>query len=196
MSSAVHLDALDGVSYVIFPDGTISAVGTARWNKFACENAAPELLDDRVVGRNLFEFVSGADAHSHIRRLLAELSAERREVCVAPLRCDAPARLRYMRQAITPIFEGHECRGFLFQSIELESHQRPPIDDFKEHRRRTGEFTSLPLVVMCSWCLRVQSPTGDCWMRAEDYYAAGGRSGVRISHGICETCVRIAFPDT
>jgi hypothetical protein len=35
MSSAVHLDALDGMNYMIFPDGIIGAVGAARPTRYA-----------------------------------------------------------------------------------------------------------------------------------------------------------------
>ena len=182
-------------SYVILPDGTIGAVGAARWNKFACENAAPELLDDRVVGRNLSNSCP-ARMRIHISGDFwpncppsAARCASRHYVAMRRLACGICARLSRR--------SSRAMNADSSQSIELESHQRPPIDlyDVKEHRRRTGKFTSLPLVVMCSWCLRVQSPTGDCWITAENYYAAGGRSEVRISHGICEACVKIAFPD-
>jgi hypothetical protein len=195
MLPAVPLNALDGISYIVSRDGAIDAIGAARWNDFACENGAPELVDKCVIGRNLFDFVSGADVQSHIRRVLSELSTRRRPVCVLPLRCDGPAQLRNLRQSITPIFEANECRRFLFQSVELHSRQRPPIDlyDFKA---RVTQDLSLPLIVMCSWCLRVQSAEARArrWITAEKYYAAGGQSQVRISHGICNACVEVAFP--
>jgi hypothetical protein len=153
MLSAVPLDALDGISYVISRDGTIGAIGATRWNDFACQNGGPELIDKCVIGRNLFEFVSGAEVQSQIRRILSELSTRRRPVFVLPMRCDAPAQLRNLRQSITPIFEANKCSSFLFQSVELHSCQRPSIDlyDFKACFRQD---LSLPLIVMCSWCLR------------------------------------------
>jgi hypothetical protein len=48
---------------------------------------------------------------------------------------------------------------------------------------------------MCSWCQRLKCEhiTGNDWTEAEDYCAAGGRSRVRISHGICEGCAEIAM---
>jgi hypothetical protein len=197
MQSVVPLEALDGISYVVSRDGTIGAIGAIKWNDFACQNGGPELLDKCIIGRNLFDFVSGADVRSHIRHILYELSTRRRPACALPLRCDAPAQLRNLRQSITPIFEANECHSFLFQCVELHSRQRPSIDlyDFKV---RAKQDLSLPLIVMCSWCLRIQSAasTTDRWITAENYYAAGGRSEVRISHGICEACVEVAFPSS
>ena len=82
--------------------------------------------------------------------------------------------------------------GFLFQSVELNSEQRPPIDLFKfqEIKVRAGQEPDLPTIAMCSWCQKVRhEPTGGSrWLEAEDYYAAGGRSRVRISHSICDEC--------
>ena len=192
MLPTVHLDALDGISYLTHLDGTIGAIGAARWNVFARENGAPDLLDHCVVGRNLFDFVSGAEVQSSLRQIMRELAVRGRAAYVVPFRCDAPDRLRNMRQSITPVFGDNQCRGFLFQSVELESYQRPPIDlyDFKARMQRATEDRTLPIVVICSWCLQVRSPTvtADNWMSAEEYYAAGGRSDVQISHGICKVC--------
>jgi hypothetical protein len=67
MLSVVPLEALD------VHDGTIGAVGAPSRNDFACQNGGPELLDKCIIGRNLFDFVSGADVQSHIRRILYEL---------------------------------------------------------------------------------------------------------------------------
>jgi hypothetical protein len=196
ITPVVPLNALDGIAYVISRNGTIGAIGAAHWNKFARENGAPELHDKRVIGRNLFDFVSGTDIRSLIREILSGLADRRRAACVFPMRCDAPSLVRNLRQSITPIFKGNECRSFLIQSVELGSRQRPPIDLY-DFRARLREDLGLPLIIMCSWCLRIQGSGSDAdrWLTPERYYAAGGRSQVRISHGICEACVLSAFPD-
>lgn len=192
MTLDVQLDSLDGISYLTQADGTIAAVGASRWNVFAHENDAPELLDQFVVGRNLFDFLSGVEVKSHLKQIMGELAARVRPACVMPFRCDAPDRLRNMRQSITPVFRESQCWGFLFQSVELESHLRPPIDlyDFKARMKRAAEDRALPIIAMCSWCLQVRSATvtANDWVKAEEYYAAGGRSDVQITHGICKVC--------
>ena len=108
-------------------------------------------------------------------------------------KAEFPERERTMCQSLRPIFSGDRCTGFIFHSFEQYSRRRPPIDlyDFKAIERSARDYPTLPTVNMCSWCQRVQyaAVSGDAWLRAEDYYAAGGRSKVRLKHGICEQCL-------
>jgi hypothetical protein len=192
MLNASQLEALAGISFVTDPGGTILAIGAKRWNAFAGANGALELTDQAAIGRNLFDFVSGADNGAHLQRVMKELSVGIHDSWAMPFRCDGPDRERNMWQSVTPFRSGRDCAGFLFQSIELSSNHRPPIElfDFKAMQRRSEQEAKLPMISICSWCLKVRySPvTGEFWVKPEDYYAAGGRSRVRISHGICPTC--------
>ena len=193
----VHLDALDGLSFILQIDGTISGVGSPRWDNFARSNAAPELAASRVLGRNLYEFISGDEVKQHLQTFLHQLSSMQRSSLVVPFRCDAPNMQRNMRQAITPIMKGDVCQGFLFQSVDLDHRQRPPLDifDFKAIAAKVSQNSNLPIVTMCSWCQRLlnSSVDGDVWLEAEAYYAAGGSSQVQISHGLCSDCKSIAY---
>jgi hypothetical protein len=196
MLGAFDLEALDGIGVAIDTVGTIKTIGATNWNTFALENGAPDLLDHAVIGKNLFDFVLGSDVHAQLREVMRELSTGTRRAWVMSIRCDAPSCKRNLRQAITPMFSDTNCEGFLLHSIELERRQRPPINlfDFREVEQRAHEETNLPTVVMCSWCQRVKCEkiSGEGWLEAEDYYAAGGRSAVRISHGICKLCAETA----
>ncbi len=104
-----------------------------------------------------------------------------------------PDRHRNICQSLRPVFEGHICTGFIFCSFYQNSWQRPPMRlyDFKRLRRLEEENRDLPNVTMCSWCQRVQSSqiADGNYISAETYYAEGGRSEVRLSHGICEDCL-------
>lgn len=130
------------------------------------------------------------------RRIMDRISQDPNWVWVVPFRCDAPARARHITQSVKPIFSDSTCTGFLFHAVEQTSQQRPPMDiyDFKKLRALAERNPNLPGVSMCSWCQRVQSSqTGaGIWMSAEDYYAAGGGSAVRITHSICDTCLATA----
>jgi hypothetical protein len=186
------LEAMDGIAYLADCSGIVAAVGTRNWNAFAFENGAPELDAASVIGRNILDFISGEEVQQTLKQSMHRASSDRNYRWIAPFRCDSPTCLRNMRQTLSPIFTDESCTGFIFQSIELDSYKRPPIDiyDFKEIERRAVLDSSLPTVVMCSWCLRVRfEPLGtDDWMEAEAYYAAGGRSEIRLSHSICDTC--------
>lgn len=190
-----HHDALsefDGLAFETDRTGTIEAIGENNWIAFASENGAPELNADAVIGENLFDFIRGEQVRDQIKKILNRISQDPNWSWVLPFRCDAPDRERSIRQSLRPVFTEHVCTGFRFHSYERFSKQRPPLGiyDFKRLHRLARENHSLPVVAMCSWCQRVQySPVGgEVWISAEDYYAGGGRSEVRLSHGICEEC--------
>ncbi|SHL29418.1 hypothetical protein SAMN05444414_1105 [Roseovarius marisflavi] len=188
-----HLEALAGLTFTTNRNAVIQSIGASNWNAFAMQSGAQELDADAVIGRNLFDFIAGAEVRNQYRRIMERVAADPNWVWVLPFRCDAPGRERHIRQSVKPIFSDHLCTGFIFQSVEQHSHQRPPIDlyDFKKLRNLAKEDQNLPVVTMCSWCQRVNyAPiVGDTWVSAEDYYAAGGRSKVQISHAICEDCL-------
>jgi hypothetical protein len=64
------LDAVDGIAYAVDAENRIVAVGRRRWDRFAVENGAPELRAEKIIGRNLFEFVSG----SEVRQIYSDLA--------------------------------------------------------------------------------------------------------------------------
>ena len=187
------LEHEQGLIFVTERDGTISDIGAMNWDAFAQENDAPELQAVRVLGRNLFDFIEGEQVRNQYRKVLARISEDPNWSWVLPYRCDSPERERAMCQSIRPIFSGDRCTGFIFHSFEQYSRPRPPIDlyNFKAIAKSVRDDPTLPVISMCSWCQRVQCAaiSGDHWLKAEDYYAAGGRSNVRLTHGICEQCL-------
>jgi len=192
------LEALEGVTFITDLIGEILAVGPTQWNAFALENNAPELTGQWVVGQNLFNFISGPNVRLQLKRSMQEISSGSDLRLVMQFRCDSPRHRRLMRQAISPIRSSGQCEGFLFQSVELRSEERPPIDlfDFSERERVASYDSQLPIVTMCSWCQRVQSQSQSLenWVNAESYSAAEDCSNVRIAHNICESCYAVARP--
>lgn len=186
------LDAMEGIAFVVDRSGLVVAAGSRNWNAFARSNGAPELDASAVVGRALFDFVSGGDVRRKLGTLMTRIAADPNGSTVIPFRCDSPGVRRNLRQSIRPIVHDERCTGFVFQSIELEARERPPIDlfDFRAIARRAEREASLPVVVMCSWCQRVRFPpiTDGDWYDAEAYYGAGGGSEVSLSHSICDRC--------
>ncbi|MFY0690432.1 MAG: PAS domain-containing protein [Paracoccaceae bacterium] len=191
-----HLEALEGITFLTDRDGVITAIGARNWDAFCNTNGAPDLTANTVIGRSLFDYISGKPVRALFRQALDKLAKAPDASWIMPFRCDAPGRQRNMRQSVTPIFRDGRCTGFFFQSIELTARERPPIElfDFKEMARKAANSPDQPLIKMCSWCqkVRFQPVTGSDWVEAEDYYAAGGPSNVRITHGICEPCAETA----
>jgi hypothetical protein len=186
------MDALAGVAYAVDLDGRILSIGRRGWRLFAMENHAVELADpDKLIGRNLFDFILGEDVRAAYARMLERIRLGEPQITV-PCRCDAPDITRDMHMTVTPLKRGRSIHAYLFQCISLSEHTRPPIALFEFARAREGA----PLLSMCSMCERVcQAFEDGCadpapWMEAERYYAHGGSSVVRISHTVCPQCFR------
>ncbi len=188
-----HLDTMDGLTFETDRVGIIRDIGATNWNAFAIENGAPEIAAEAVLDRNLFDFIAGTQVQDQLRHVMDRIALDPNWSWVLPFRCDSPDRKRNICQSLRPIFSENVCKGFIFQSVEQHSQQRPPIGlyDFKRLRKLAKNDNHLPVIRMCSWCQRVGSPTGhgDRWISAEDYYAGGGQSEVRINHAICEDCL-------
>ena len=188
------LNAFDGICYIFDREGNILAVGPDNWSRFA-ESAGDTALNAQAVKRqNLFDFIAGEPVRKQIRQVMDTLISGKVADWVMPYRCDAPGIKRNMRISIRPIRDKESVIGFLFQSIVLDESQRPPLDifDFAELEKKFEQQKKLPLVSMCSYCQRVRdkSHTDGEWADAENYYAKGGTSYVRLSHGICPNCIR------
>ena len=189
----VQLEQENGLVFETERDGTISDIGAVNWNAFATENGAPELLAENVLGKNLFDFIQGEQVRHQFRKVLTKISENPNWSWVLPYRCDSPERERAMCQSLRPIFKDTHCTGFIFHSFEQYSRCRPPIAlyDFKTMKKSAEGDPTLPAVSICSWCQQVRCPevSGENWLDAEDYYAAGGRSNVRLKHEICLQCL-------
>jgi hypothetical protein len=190
VTSQAVMDALAGVAYAIDLDGRITSVGRRGWRLFAVESGAPELADTSLfIDRPLFDFITGEDVRAAYGRLLERVRLGEPLVAL-PCHCDGPTVAREMRMTISPLKRGRALQGYLFQSIPVSEHIRPPIQLFAfatEHYPDT-----VPLLGMCSLCERVcaadSGTTDKRWMEAERYYANGGSSRVRISHTVCPDC--------
>ena len=96
------LDAVDGIAYAVDAEHRIVAVGRRRWDRFAVENGVPELCADSVIGRDLFEFVSGPDVRLAYRQM-ADRVISTGEPAVVNTRCDSPGVAPTLRLSISPL---------------------------------------------------------------------------------------------
>lgn len=191
-SIAQDLDTMDGLAFVTDREAYIRQVGATNWDAFAKQNGAPGLLAESVVNRSLFDFIEGKPVRDEFKKVLDRISQHPSWSWVLPFRCDAPDRERTLCQSLRPIFTGVHCTGFFFQTIQQHARARPsiPLFDFRAMRKLEQEDSTLQEVRMCSWCQRVQfGPLfREDWVSAEDYYAGGGRTNVRLNHTICDDC--------
>ena len=109
------LDAMDGIAYAVDAEYRIVAVGRRQWERFAVESGAPELRADKIIGRNLFEFMTGPELRQAYRDL-ADRIASTGEPAVIAARCDSPGIARELRLSIAPLCLGDKGPGLLFQA--------------------------------------------------------------------------------
>lgn len=153
----------------------------AAWNEFAIENSGKEYLADYVVGKKLWDFITGAEAR-FLSQKLAERVRQTRKALQVPFRCDAPDLRRYMTMAIVP----KERNGLSFVCDVVRRESREPISILDPTRLKSDQF-----LMMCSWCKRIE--VDKVWHEIEDGITALGLFEVdevpQISHTMCQSCL-------
>lgn len=165
-----HLDTAD----------RITAVNSA-WDDFARANGWPA-PSDAIIGRPLWDFISGAEVIS-LWRTLFEVVRGGRSSCRIPFRCDSPELRRDMSLEIVPSSDYMlECRA---TTLQTQPHLRTPLAPSYASDLSPHEFVRL-----CSWCKKMH--VADDWIDL-----AAGIHELQLfeiyqmpvlSHGICPGC--------
>lgn len=167
---AYDIDAADRITWVC-----------EHWWPFARDNSAAHLRPEDVIGRNLLGFISDPTTRELYERLFARVRATHRSISL-DVRCDSPDRRRLLHFTMSPsVYD-----GIAIASRTVREEVREPVSLLAAP---SGQFA--PLIVMCSWCKRVQVD-GE-WLEVE---AAVQRLGLMetatpppITHGICPSCL-------
>jgi len=152
------------------------------WLSFAAANGSPGLTRDRVLGRYIFDFISGDEARHIFKLLFGRVRGQRASIRV-PFRCDAPALRRFMMMTMSP----YEGTGVQFESEVVREEAREFVSILDAIAVRCDEF-----VRVCSWCKRVCLDE-DSWVDVERAVAAldllSSRELPQLTHGICPECL-------
>lgn len=196
ISAQALLNAMEGITYLVNTNGVIVSINEQAWQSFAVANASPQLEPSMVVGQDLISFVSGEEVRSLYGRIHQSILSGRKEYISFEYRCDAPDTRRQMRMSVTGVRNREEVVALLYQSQLLSKVERPWLSLFapQQIKRHSEQEVSLNLVVVCSYCHCVawpsSSPSGSReWIPPEQYYVRGGGTEVRVSHGICPSCL-------
>lgn len=174
------------LTYLVDRRNLLADVGPG-WNRFAHANEAPDLTRDRVLGRDLFSYITDDVTR---RSWTALMDGVRRgeEAIEVLFRCDAPTRRRFMRMRLSAEPDG----AVRFDSETLIEEVRPSIWILESAAPRHDDE-----VRVCSWCNRLEIE-GE-WFEVEDAVERLESFGVvdqpRLTHGCCEACrarVRVA----
>lgn len=153
-----------------------------QWDAFADANGGAAARSEHVLHKPLRSFV--ADATTQL--LYAQILARAREgrVVAFTFRCDSPGERRLLQMRVSPMDDG----DVEFATAVVRAESRPPVSLCGLMAPDGNE-----LIRVCGWCNKVHD--GQDWAEVEE---ALGRLRVlesapapRMTHGICETCVRV-----
>jgi len=142
--------------YAVDANDTIISVSPI-WLAFARENGAPELSEQAVVGRSLWDFIEGTETVDLYKAIFQRVRSSTPRV-IMPFRCDSPTLRRHMRLEIT--------RG---------PNEGIQFDGVLEHVEPTKVLNLLDpsfprsdaILTMCSCCKRaIIEPFG--WLEVEE----------------------------
>ena len=174
--------------YDLDADDRLAAVSPG-WDAFALDNGTPGVLSRAVLGRSLWEFVSGVETEHLLRRIIGTVRGRGRAVEV-PFRCDGPHVQRYMRFRAEPAGAG----GLRITTRLLR--EVPTDGEAPATTRPTGEPEEL--IAMCSWCNRIRLADGT-WAEVGEGVARlrlfERLSMPAITHGMCAGCLAAIEPE-
>jgi hypothetical protein len=156
----------------------------AWWLAFAQENGAPELTEELVLGRCLWDFVGGCATQELYRDIHGRVRSTGTAV-VLPFRCDSPTVRRHMRLTITREDPAH----LFYESVltRVEPCDFLPILDPAFPR-------SQAVLTICSCCKRALVEASG-WLEIED---AAARLGLfekpkapELTYTVCDDCANV-----
>lgn len=178
MASADAPHALT-LNYRIDAEDRVIGVNDA-WGEFAAANDGGEVIAEKVIGRPLWDFVSGEG----IAELYWQMIRRAREGHAVEFtyRCDAPEWRRLFRMTV----QSHAHGVVEFRSVLEWEEQRPKVQLLDCHQARDERWTRV-----CSWCQNV-AVSDDAWLPVEEAVARlellATETMPKLTHGICPAC--------
>ena len=175
--------ALSTYEYTLTTDDRVASV-TPRFLAFAQENGAPELTTDAVVGRSVFDFVSGTTTQQLYSAIYSRVRSDN-VVVVLPFRCDSATVRREMIMRI-----GKQPDDLLAVQCTLISAE--PRQSLRALDREVGRNDKQ--LTICSLCLNVLvEPVG--WMDIEDavlsLHLLEKETAPQLMYAVCPKCAKI-----
>jgi hypothetical protein len=166
--------------YVVDREDVITSVDEA-WLAFARANDAEALTREAVVGRPLWDFVTGRGV-AHLYRLLMQRVRTTDAPLLVPFRCDSPDVRRSMRLDLLPGVGG----SITLRGVLLRAEPRPPL-----RLVTSGVARGDRLVPMCSLCKRVRTAQRE-WLELEEAVVRmrllAADPAPEVTHGVCPDC--------
>ncbi|MCX8065919.1 MAG: hypothetical protein N3G21_12235, partial [Candidatus Hydrogenedentes bacterium] len=142
-----------------------------------------EIISDKVIGKNLFNFIYSKDVKQIYREIIA--CVKNGKTIKFPFRCDSPTHVRNFFMTINL----DEEKKVTFTSEFLSENLRETPLKAIYSTNISEEY----MLVMCSWCKKVKTQAG--WLELEEVLNKEKifikREIPQISHGICEECYSV-----
>ena len=153
----------------------------SRWSEFAVANDAPELVPPpKPLGQSALSCVADSTSAVLFERLFQRVLQTNRAVAL-PIRCDAPARRRFLNLIIEP----RHPAGLRIETTLTRAEERPAVALLDRRHPRGGD-----LLRMCGWCKLVD--VEGHWCEVEDAVRAMRLFEQdllpAVTHGICPRC--------
>ena len=114
------LDALPITIYTVDLEGRITSANQT-WSRFARDNGAPELADERhVVGRSIWTQLADQLSREQIERAMAQLRAGEATSVSWEFPCNSPTEERVFLMQVSALREnGAGLTGFVFSTVDI-----------------------------------------------------------------------------
>ena len=114
--------------YVLDGQDVILQAG-GNWDSFAMENDAPDAMAGMVIGRRLWEFVTGREVAGFMKGVF-QICRDNNQTFEMPYRCDAPGIAREFHMQIIPLDDdvlsiSHDLFWSRMSVTSVENHPRP-----------------------------------------------------------------------
>ena len=177
-----HSATAGQLSYTL--DGTDRIVAIAGdWDRFALANGGEAIIERRIIGRPLDEFITGDITRMFVRTMLMSARTTQRRI-QRPYRCDSPELRRFMEMTILP-GDGGQVE-VVHRLIRSEVCRYPlPVA-----AARARSLT--PPIKRCSVCNRIR--LGQTWQEIDEAVSRGRlpqavSPGLTVVFGVCPECL-------
>jgi len=155
---------------------------SGHWNQFAVENRAPELAQERILNKPLWDFIAGDETIDAYKRLLNHCRAGG-NLRSFQFRCDAPDLRRFMNLDIARAADSK----LLLKTRLVREEARESI-----RLLETAESHTDDILTICSQCKRAKLEREDRWVEVEEAMETLGIPNTppvpHLSHGLCPRC--------
>ncbi len=149
------------------------------WDRFAEENDGGVLVGKSVLGRSLYDFISGDVSRMFVRTIIDGVRILQRPRNV-PYRCDSPGLRRYMEMSLTLEVGGE----MLLAHRQLRTEESGRKFDFQ-----VGLQPVRQMIIRCSHCNGLKRH--GVWGEAEDILPATTNALVPVIYGVCPRCLEL-----